>query len=462
MRTFRRLSMALFMASTLAVPGAVMAGGSGATSSSSKATGSKGTGSRGTGGSKALGSKAAGSKAFGKREGVGSGATGTKLGTVAASRAAGGNGTTTTTTTGSKALGSKAAGSKALGSKAAGSKALGSKNAGSRGAPLTLGSQAAGSKAIGSQAAGSKALGSKAAGSRVVSSKTTSKATGSRGATSRFAKLVPEIQGSLPKLSSKDPGLLMVIADLSGSMNEGFAGQADIKKADALADVVNGVVGDFVDRMNVGGQIRPRLDVMLEGYGGNGTASLFQGALAGKEIVSIAELADNPSAEIDTDDGEGNMIPRPVWVSPTGSGGTPMKAGFSRLRSTVAKWGRKPAGKHLVLGVHVTDGAFTDADPSQELADLASEVKSRGGELLMTNIHLSSSGNPGDAVIFPNEADADGLDEQGKLLFRMSSPVPPALAEKLGTKPGARMMAYNATLEQFAKVFEAGSSVAAQ
>jgi len=456
--------MALFLASTLSVPGAAMAGGSGATSS--KATGSKGTGSRGTGGSKALGSKAAGSKAFGKREGVGSGATGTKLGTVAASRTAGGTGsgsTTTTPLTGSKALGSKAAGSKALGSKAAGSKTLGSKTAGSRGAPLTLGSQAAGSKAIGSKAAGSKALGSKAAGSRVVGgSKTaTSKATGSKVA-SRFVKLVPEIQGSLPKLSSKDPGLLMVIADLSGSMNEGFAGQADIKKADALADVVNGVVGDFVDRMNVGGQIRPRLDVMLEGYGGSGTGSLFQGALAGKEIVSISELADNPAAEIDVDDGEGNMIPRPVWINPAGSGGTPMKAGFSRLRSTVAKWGRKPAGKHLVLGVHVTDGAFTDADPSPELAELANEVKARGGELLMTNIHLSTSGSPGDAVIFPDEADADKLDEQGKLLFRMSSPVPPALAEKLGTKPGARMMAYNATVEQFARVFEAGSSVAAQ
>ena len=431
MRTFRRLSMALFLATTLASPGAVMAGGSGATSSKatgSKGTGSKGTGSKGTGGSKTLGSQAAGSKAFGKREGIGSQGTGTKLGTVAASRSAGGGGNGTTNTTGSKALGSKAAGSKALGSKAA----------------------------------GSKALGSKAAGSRVTSgAKTSSKATGSRG-TSRFAKLVPAIQGSLPKLSSKDPGLLMVIADLSGSMNEGFAGQADIRKADALADVVNGVIGDFVDRMNVGGQIRPRLDVMLEGYGGNGTGSLLQGPLGGKDIVSIADLADNPAAEIDVDDGEGNMIPRPVWINPAGSGGTPMKAGFARLRSTAARWGRKPAGKHLVLGVHVTDGAFTDADPSQELADLASEVTSRGGELLMTNIHLSSGGNPGDAVIFPDEADADRLDEQGKLLFRMSSPVPAALAEKLGTKPGARMMAYNATLEQFAKVFEAGSSVAAQ
>ncbi len=461
MRTFRRLSMALFLATTLASPGAVMAGGSGATSSKatgSKGTGSKGTGSKGTGGSKALGSKAAGSKAFGKREGIGSQAAGTKLGTVAASRAAGGgNGTGTTATTGSKALGSKAAGSKALGSRTA---------TGSRGAPLTLGSQAAGSKALGSKAlgskaAGSKALGSKAAGSRVTSKATSSKATASR-AGSRFSRLVPEIQGSLPKLSSKEPGLLMVIADLSGSMNEGFAGQADIKKADALADVVNGVIGDFVDRMNVGGQIRPRLDVMLEGYGGNGTQSLLQGPLGGKDIVSIADLADNPAAEIDVDDGEGNMIPRPVWINPAGSGGTPMKAGFARLRSTAARWGRKPAGKHLVLGVHVTDGAWTDADPSQELADLASEVTSRGGELLMTNIHLSSGGNPGDAVIFPDEADADRLDDQGKLLFRMSSPVPKALAEKLGTKPGARMMAYNATLEQFAKVFEAGSSVAAQ
>ena len=323
------------------------------------------------------------------------------------------------------------------------------------------GSKGTGSKGTSSKGTGSKALGSKAAGSRVVgSSKATSKAT-SRAA-SRFVKLVPEIQGSLPKLSSKEPGLLMVIADLSGSMNEGFAGQTDITKKDALADVVNGVVGDFVDRMNVGGQIRPRIDVMLEGYGGNGTGSLLQGALAGKEIVSIAELADNPAAEIDVDDGEGNMIPRPVWINPNGSGGTPMKAGFARLRSTAAKWGRKPSGKHLVLGIHVTDGVFTDADPSPELAELATEGKARGGELLMTNIHLSSGGSAGNAVIFPDEADADQLDEQGKLLFRMSSPVPAALAEKLGTKPGARMMAYNATVEQFARVFEAGSSVAAQ
>jgi len=42
----------------------------------------------------------------------------------------------------------------------------------------------------------------------------------------------------------------------------------------------------------------------------------------------------------------------------------------------------------------------------------------------------------------------------------MSSPVPPEIASKLGTKPGARMMAFNSTLDVFAQVFQAGSSVA--
>ena len=125
-------------------------------------------------------------------------------------------------------------------------------------------------------------------------------------------------------------------------------------------------------------------------------------------------------------------------------------------------WKRRPAGRHVVLGINVTDGMSTDGDPRGKLAKVADEVEANGGELLMTNIHLSSSGSAGRGVIFPDEADAAQLDDYGKLLFEMSSPVPPALAEQLGTKPGARMMAYNATVEQFARVFEAGSTAAAQ
>lgn len=63
-------------------------------------------------------------------------------------------------------------------------------------------------------------------------------------------------------------------------------------------------------------------------------------------------------------------------------------------------------------------------------------------------------------MIFPTPKEAARLDEYGQLLFSLSSEVPEAIAERIGTKPGARMMAYNASLDQLATVFRAGSSVA--
>jgi hypothetical protein len=283
-----------------------------------------------------------------------------------------------------------------------------------------------------------------------------------------LAAVVPEIDGRLPRMSTRDPGLLLVLADFSESMRQPFAGAGDVSKADALADVVNGVLSDFIDRNNVGGIIRNRLDVAVHGYGmhgghdgWNGTGPALEGILAGVPIVPIADLADNPAEEIEVEDEEGFPVPRPVWVTPQAYGSTPMRAGFTSARKTIADWQRRPAGRHLVLAVHVTDGISQDGDPSDEVAKLGAEVRAAGGELLMTNIHLSSDGRR-DGVVFPDEHDAARLDSHGQMLFRISSPVPPILAAQLGTRPGARMMAYNATVEQFARVFEAGSSVAGQ
>ncbi|HEY8144728.1 MAG TPA: hypothetical protein VIG06_18750 [Kofleriaceae bacterium] len=277
----------------------------------------------------------------------------------------------------------------------------------------------------------------------------------------RFKNLVPRIEGRLPVLSTQQPGLLVVLSDLSSSMGHPFAGQRGVRKVDALADVVNGVLLQFVDRMNQGGTIKNRLDVLLTGYQSN-AFSMFDGPLRGRDIVSIAELADNPAGEIEEDDGEGNMIGRPIWVEPRAAHRTAMRSAFQHARGSIARWKRRPAGPHLVLGIHVTDGESTDGSPGDQLEALAADVAQSGGELLMTNIHLSSSGSPDGGVVFPDEEDAARLDAHGRMLFEMSSPVPAALAEQLGTKPGARMMAYNATVEQFARVFEAGSSVAAQ
>ena len=340
----------------------------------------------------------------------------------------------------------------------------------SRGRTLGLGSQAvaddepvaSGGRRSSAHGSGAVSSGARSSGSRS-SGKIASRASGRRSGTRapRFKTLVPRIEGPPPRLSTQQPGLLVVLSDLSSSMGHSFAGQTGVRKVDALADVVNGVLLQFVERMNQGGTIKNRLDVLLTGYQSH-VFSMFEGPLRGRDIVSIAELADNPAGEIEEDDGEGNMIPRPIWVEPRAAHRTAMRGAFQHARGSIAGWRRRPAGPHLVLGIHVTDGESTDGEPADQLEALAAEVKRTGGELLMTNIHLSSGGSPDAGVVFPDEEDAARLDAHGRMLFEMSSPVPAALVEKLGTKPGARMMAYNATVEQFARVFEAGSSVAAQ
>ena len=341
----------------------------------------------------------------------------------------------------------------------------------SRGRALGLGSQAvADEDEPVASGAGAQASGGHPSGARPSGGRSSAAASGSRHASARtsgrrsaprFRSLVPRIEGRLPRLSTREPGLLVVLSDVSSSMRHPFAGQRGVRKIDALADVVNDVLLDFVSRMNQGGTIKNRLDVLLAGYHST-SFSMFEGALAGRDIVSIAELADSPADEIEEDDGEGNLVPRPIWINPQVGRRTQMRGAFHHLRGAIAGWKRRPGGPHLVLGIHVTDGESTDGSPADQVEALAAEVKGGGGELLMTNIHLSTGGSPEGGVVFPDEADAARLDAHGRMLFEMSSPVPAALAEQLGTRPGARMMAYNATVEQFARVFEAGSSVAAQ
>lgn len=385
---------------------------------------------------------------------------------IATSSTAAASGATASGNSGSSAfgarqgLGSRAAGSQALGTTVvpnAGSSALGSRAASSRAAnqPLTLGSQAATTTAP-------VALGSRIAGSQAATVRPGSQAaTGGSSLASAYRLIVPTITGALPRLSTRRPGLLFLLGDGSGSMTQPFAGQSGVLKQHALADVVNGVLAGFVSTHNVGGVVKERLDVLLQTYQESTVRSLFEGALAGRDIVSLAELADNPAGEISVDDGEGNLIPAPVWVNPLGRGGTPMRQAFATLKAKVHQWQRRPAEEHLVLGLHVTDGMSTDGDPRGELEQLAQSIHQSGGRLLMTNIHLSS-GSGGRSVIFPSDQDAALFDDYGKMLYEMSSQVPAGLAERLQTAPGARMMGFNATIDQLTTLFEAGSSVAAQ
>jgi hypothetical protein len=291
------------------------------------------------------------------------------------------------------------------------------------------------------------------------------RATGSARGRVSFEQVVPTIDGTLPRVSTGNPGFLLVLTDTSGSMSGSFADTA-AKKSEALADVVNQTFDELVGRFRSGDRIKDTMDVAAYSYGSTVRAALG-GTLAGKGVIKLPELASGVSRVIDDVDDNGEPFSQPIWVEPAASGNTAMTSGFTQARTALATWRkqRQPTREHLVLAVHVTDGQSTDGDPTQQIRTLANEVAAQNGKLLLTNIHLSSNGTTDAGVVFPTEAEAARFDEFGQRLFKQSSVVPETLRLKLNRmgrdiKPGARMMAFNASVDDLAFLFEAGSSSA--
>jgi hypothetical protein len=274
-----------------------------------------------------------------------------------------------------------------------------------------------------------------------------------------LAPIVPTAL-ELPYPSRENPGLLMMLLDLSGSMGQGFAGQNGIRKVDALADLVNQQLESVVRHHTINGVPRDRWQVAMIGYG-NVVHSAFGGALAGRDLVPLGELARNVMGTWQGTDLEGRKVPHPVWLSPVAGGryntqkGTHPGLALQTMQRLITA--HPTGGSKLIVGVHVTDG-IASQDPIPQLRVVTAEVARRGWTLLMTNVHLSANG--GTPIVFPTEADLGSLDAHGRQLFSMSSVIPEELRAQLGARPGARLMAYNADPGALAAILRAGTSFA--
>src|SRR5207249_1785765 len=111
--------------------------------------------------------------------------------------------------------------------------------------------------------------------------------------------------------------------------------------------------------------------------------------------------------------------------------------------------------------INITDGQPTDGDPrgpAKELCALASQ----DGKVLLFNAHLSDKQNR--PIEFP--AEESGLpDDFAKLLFRMSSELPPKLlegarSEGFAGEPHSRGFVFNADLVAVIRFLEIGTRVA--
>jgi hypothetical protein len=135
-----------------------------------------------------------------------------------------------------------------------------------------------------------------------------------------------------------------------------------------------------------------------------------------------------------------------------------MTAAMRTAAEAIADWCDAHPSSYPPTVIHVTDGASTDGDPSA-VADALKQLSTSDGESLLFNLHISTAG--GQPVVFPSSD--GGLDEYGRLLFRLSSPFPSHLVQVARDKGydsasgESRFFGYKAGYEAIVDFFDIGT-----
>jgi hypothetical protein len=195
------------------------------------------------------------------------------------------------------------------------------------------------------------------------------------------------------------------------------------------------------------------------------------GALAGRELVSIEEIANNP-ARIDNvtafmqDEGTGELLEMPqqapVWIDAKTQGATPICSALVKACEIIDAWTPQHGKSFPPIVINITDGESSEADP----LPYAESLRQRGtedGEVLFFNCCLSST--PGDPFLFRGNGELMP-DEFARQLFHMSSVLPEPIVKKArdmgqDLEPNARGMAYNADMVTLIKFLDMGTRSAA-
>jgi uncharacterized protein YegL len=229
------------------------------------------------------------------------------------------------------------------------------------------------------------------------------------------------------EISRTHPSCFVFLIDQSGSMQEGWAGEAGKNKAEGLSTIINRLLQNLVLKCAKSEGVRDYYDVGVIGYGAT-VGPAFSGALAGKELVPVGEIANQP-ARIEerskkVDDGAGGILDQnikfPIWFDAIANGGTPMCQAMARAQSILNRWVTEQPTSFPPIVINITDGQATDGDPAAA-ANALKDLKTEDGHVLLFNIHVSST--PSSPIEFPSNE--SGLpDDYAKLLFRMSSTLP--------------------------------------
>lgn len=116
------------------------------------------------------------------------------------------------------------------------------------------------------------------------------------------------------EISRTNPSCFLFLIDQSGSMSDTFGTETQKKKADGVADAINRLLQNLTIKCAKSEGVRDYYEVGVIGYGSS-VGPAFSGALAGRNLVPISQVAVSPARVEErtkkVDDGAGVLSLRP-------------------------------------------------------------------------------------------------------------------------------------------------------
>ena len=267
------------------------------------------------------------------------------------------------------------------------------------------------------------------------------------------------------EISRANPVCIFFKIDRSGSTVATIGNDPHRRKCDAVADAVNSLLREFSLRCAKSESVRDYFHIGLLSYGAN-IGSAFDGKLAGREIIPISEIAQNPLEIIEkvkkVEDGTGGLVNEtvkiPIWIRPVADGETPMCRAIAEIEKIIQGWINQHPSSFPPIVINITDGESTDGDPTKA-ADSLKTLSTDDGNLLLFNAHISS--HKATPVEFPDREE-NLPDQYAQLLFRMSSVLPEymrsqAQAEGYQVTDHTRGFVFNADMVALVRFLDIGT-----
>jgi len=211
------------------------------------------------------------------------------------------------------------------------------------------------------------------------------------------------------EVSRQHKVLIILLCDQSFSMEDPLGTSTD-SRAHELARAINRFLATLVLVNTTPDCVIDRLDIAVIGYGSDDEGNpivepAFTGPLAGRELVSIKEVADGPGRidkmwpGIKGEGGTPEAVLVPVWIDAKTQGNSPRCNAIVKACELIDGWIASHPQSFPPIVINISDGEVGgDLDPIP-YADALKQRATHDGNVLFFTCCLSWA--PGDKLLFP-------------------------------------------------------------